>query len=172
MNTCPTSVNSTHTAQQPCGHIATAKHHSTSAPGSTGGFPHHQVHPEFGPTRNPSLLIPLPVIHAESWSGLNGEYAILSSTLSRYKQKQPGWSWFCLTQSPKAFPGFVESWPLSLFCPQPGQSDGGGKNLNSFLLKHKRKVLDSQGHHVSQNCALRQTQDQQQETHPGKAQSH
>lgn len=50
---------------------------------------------------------------------------------------------FCLTQSPKAFPRFVKSWPLLLFCPQPGWSDGGGNNLYSFLLKHKRKELDS-----------------------------
>lgn len=44
--------------------------------------------------------------------------------------------------------------------------------MNSFLLKHKRKVLDSQGRRISQTRALRQTQARQQETHPGKAQSH
>lgn len=60
----------------------------------------------------------------------------LSHNLGTSRSSLAGAS-FCLTQSPKAFPGFVESWPLSLFCSQPGRSDGGWKNLYSFLLKQK-----------------------------------
>lgn len=164
MNTCPTFINSTHTAQQPCRHNSQTPQLKLSALGSTEkGFSHHQVHLEFGPTRKPSLLTPLPIIHAESWSGL--EYGSLGT--SRSSLAGAG---LCFTQPPKTFPGFVESWPLLLFCPQPRQSDGGGKSLNSLLLKNKRKVLGSQGHRISPNCAFRQTQVQQQETHPGKAQ--
>lgn len=67
---CSTAVQTDCTSQTP--------QHELSAPGSAEqGFSHHQGHPEFGPTTKPSLPSHLPVMHAEPWSGLNGEYGIL-----------------------------------------------------------------------------------------------
>lgn len=80
MNTCPTSINSTHAAPQPCRRIAAAKHHSTSC--LLQGARRRDSHitkftQSLVPQESQAFLSHLPVIHAESWSGWKGEYGIL-----------------------------------------------------------------------------------------------
>lgn len=124
MNACPTSINSTHTAQQPntTAQVVCSREYREGTLISPSP-PRVWSHKKAKPPRSPACDTYRVLVWLEG--GIWNPALPHSPGTSRSSLAGAG---FCLTHSPKAFPGFVVSWPLLLLlCPQPGQSDGGGK---------------------------------------------